>query len=58
MRLLISSLALSLLGAVVLSACNSAEQKTKPGPIVSTSPVASATNDGVRRVTTTELREL
>ena len=57
MRLLISSLALSLLGAVVLSACNSAEQKTKPGPIVSASPAASP-NDGVRRVTTTELQDL
>lgn len=58
MRLLISSLALSLLGAVVLSACNSAEQKTKPGPIASASPAASAPNDGVRRVTTTELQDL
>ena len=56
MRLFISSLALSLLGAVVLSACNSAELKNKSGPIASASPAAP--NDGVRRVTTTELQDL
>ena len=58
MRLLIYSLALSLLGAVVLSACNSAELKNKSGPIASASPAASPANDGVRRVTTTELQDL
>jgi rhodanese-related sulfurtransferase len=56
MRLLISFLALSLLGAVAQSACNSAEQKKSSGPIASASP--AATNDGVRRVTTAELQDL
>jgi predicted sulfurtransferase len=57
MRLLISFLALSL-GALALSACNSAELKNKSGPIAGASPAASAPNDGVRRVTTTELQGL
>jgi predicted sulfurtransferase len=57
MRLLISVLALSFLGAVVQSGCNSAEQKNGSGPIATTSP-ASEPNDGVRRVTTSELQDL
>ena len=58
MRLFTCFLALGLLGAIALSACNSAEQTNKSGPIVSASPAASAPNDGVRRVTTTELQNL
>lgn len=56
MRLLVSFLALSLLGALALSACNSAELKNKSGPIASASPAAP--NDGVRRITPTELEDL
>jgi predicted sulfurtransferase len=56
-RLIISFLALSLLGAVAQSGCNSAEQKNRSGPIASASPAAPAP-DGARRITTAELRDL
>jgi rhodanese-like protein len=56
MRLLISVLALSFLGAVAQSGCNSAEKKNNSGPIATTSPVTPA--DGVRRITTVELQDL
>ena len=61
MRLFISFLAVSLLGAVLLSACNSADQTNKngpSGPIASASPAAPVPNDGVRRITPTELQDL
>jgi len=58
MRLLISVLALSVLGAAVQSGCNSAEQKNGKGPIASASPIAPAPADGARRITTTELQDL
>jgi hypothetical protein len=58
MRLIISFFVLSLLGAVAQSGCNSAEQKAKTQPIVATSPAAPTSNDGVRRITTTELQGL
>jgi 3-mercaptopyruvate sulfurtransferase SseA len=58
MRLLISALALTVLGAAVQSGCNSAEQKNGSGPIAATSPGAPQPNDGVRRVTTSELQDL
>ncbi|HXL80052.1 MAG TPA: rhodanese-like domain-containing protein [Pyrinomonadaceae bacterium] len=58
MRLLISFFALSLLGAVAQSGCNSAEQKNKSGPIAIASPAPPAPNDGARRITTTELQDL
>ncbi|MBA2703698.1 MAG: rhodanese-like domain-containing protein [Blastocatellia bacterium] len=58
MRLIISFLALSLLGAVAQSGCNSAEQKNKSGPVASGSPVAPAPSDGARRITTAELQDL
>jgi hypothetical protein len=58
MRLIISFLALSLLGAVAQSGCNSAEQKNKSGPVAIASPAAPVPNDGVRRVTTAELQDL
>lgn len=54
-RLIISFLALSLLGAVAQSGCNSAEQKNKSGPIALNTPTPA---DGVRRITVTELKDL
>lgn len=58
MRLIISFLALTLLGAVAQSGCNSAEQKNRSGAIASASPVAPAPSDGARRITTAELQGL
>src|SRR6266481_4173178 len=58
MRLLISLFALSLLGAVAQSGCNSAEQKNRSGPIATASPAAPAPNDGARRITVAELQDL
>ena len=60
MRLIISFLALSLLGAVVQSGCNSAEQRNKNISQVNASapPVAPAPSDGARRVTVAELKDL
>ena len=57
MRLIISFFVLGLLGALVQSGCNSAEQKNKSGPIASTSPAAPAP-DGARRITVSELQDL
>ena len=56
MRLIISFFVFGLLGALVQSGCNSAEQKNK-GPIASASPAATAA-DGARRITVTELQDL
>ncbi len=57
-----------LLAAVILAACNSAEKPTASGPVATTSPASAAPAsapqvptvhaDGVRRVTTVELRDL
>jgi len=58
MRLLLSFLALSLLGAVLQSGCNSAEQKNKTTPVASASPAAPAPADGARRITIQELQDL
>ncbi|MEP6568398.1 MAG: rhodanese-like domain-containing protein [Acidobacteriota bacterium] len=59
MRLYISFLALGLLGAVVQSGCNSAEQKNKnTAPVTAAAPVAPAPTDGARRVTVAELKDL
>jgi len=61
MRLIISFFALSLLGALAQSGCNSAEQKNKnAGTIVSSSPAttAPAPSDGARRVTVAEAKEM
>ncbi|HZE63047.1 MAG TPA: rhodanese-like domain-containing protein [Pyrinomonadaceae bacterium] len=58
MRLVISFLVLSILGALAQSGCNSAEQKNKNGPIALASPAAPVPNDGARRITTTELKDL
>ena len=57
MRLIISFFALSLLGALAQSGCNSAEQKNRNSvPVVASSPgvVAPAPSDGARRVTVAE----
>jgi predicted sulfurtransferase len=57
MRLVISFFVLSLLGAFVISGCNSAEQKKTAGPIASASP-ATPPADGARRISVNELKEL
>jgi len=58
MRLIALFFALSLLGAVAQSGCNSAEQKNRntAPPIAAAPPVVPA--DGARRVTTAELKDL
>ena len=59
MRLVISFLALSLFGALAQSGCNSAEQRNKnSAPVATSAPVAPAPNDGARRVTVAELKDL
>jgi 3-mercaptopyruvate sulfurtransferase SseA len=56
MRLLAVFFALSLLGALAQSGCNSAEQKNKnAAPPIAAAPLPA---DGVRRVTTAELKNL
>jgi 3-mercaptopyruvate sulfurtransferase SseA len=58
MRLIAFFFALSLLGALAQSGCNSAEQKNKnTAPATAATPAAPAP-DGVRRVTTAELKDL
>ena len=58
MRFIISFFVLSLLGAVAQSGCNSAEQKNKNGPVAIASPAAPVPNDGARRITVAELKDL
>lgn len=59
MRFISSFLAIAVLGLIVLTACNSAEQKTKSSkPVAATSPAAPAPSDGVRRITPVELHDL
>jgi len=59
MRLLISIIAIAALAVLTLSACNSAERSNANPPVVTkTNPVATAPGDGVRRVTTVELKTL
>jgi predicted sulfurtransferase len=60
MRLIISFLALAILGLGVLTACNSAEWKnarTSPVAPAQTAP-APPPSDGARRVTVAELQDL
>ena len=58
MRLIASFFALSILGALAQSGCNSTEQKNKnTAPATAAAPAAPAP-DGVRRVTTAELKDL
>ena len=58
MRLIIAFFALSLLGAVAQSGCNSAEQRNKNISSVPATPAAPAPSDGARRVTVAELKEM
>ena len=59
MRLIIAFFALSLLGALVQSGCNSAEQRNKNIASVPSAPApAPAPSDGARRVTVAELKEM
>ena len=59
MRRFYSFLSITLLGLAVLTACNSAENKTSTaGPIVPQTPPKIAPTDGIRRITVVELRDL
>ena len=62
MRLIISFLAIAVLALGVLTACNSAEwrnARTSPvAPVGAPPPTAPAPNDGARRVTVAELKDL
>jgi predicted sulfurtransferase len=57
MRHIFSFLAVGMLGFLVLTACNSAEQ-SKTSPLAAGSPATKTPADGVRRVTVTELKDL
>jgi 3-mercaptopyruvate sulfurtransferase SseA len=59
MRYFLSFIAVTLLGVLALTACNSAEQKTsKSSALAAGSPATKPPADGVRRVTVTELKDL
>ncbi|MBC8030657.1 MAG: rhodanese-like domain-containing protein [Pyrinomonadaceae bacterium] len=60
MRRIYSFLAITLLSLMVLTGCNSAENKTSSaGPIAPQTPASrAAPTDGIRRITVVELREL
>ncbi len=52
-------LAISLLSMVVLTACNSQENKNiSAGPITPPVPASKAAPDGIRRITVVELKDL
>lgn len=57
MRLILSFISIGMLGLLVLTACNSAEQKTS-SPLAAASPATKRPADGVRRVTVVELKDL
>jgi 3-mercaptopyruvate sulfurtransferase SseA len=57
MRLSFTFVVITLLGAVALSGCNSAEQANKSAPVAAASPPAAAPADGVRRITVAETRD-
>lgn len=57
MRFIISCLTTVIVGLGVLTACNSNEQKTRTSPQASAS-VAPAANDGARRITVPELKDM
>jgi 3-mercaptopyruvate sulfurtransferase SseA len=57
MRYIVSVSAIVMLGLLVLTACNSAEQ-SKTSPLAAASPATKAPSDGVRRVTIVELQDL
>lgn len=57
MRLILSFISIGMLGLLVLTACNSAEQKAR-SPLATASPATKPPADGVRRVTIIELKDL
>lgn len=59
MRHILSFIAMSMVGLLVLTACNSAEQKaSKSSSLAAASPATKTPADGVRRVTVVELKDL
>jgi 3-mercaptopyruvate sulfurtransferase SseA len=59
MRLIISVLAITVFGLGVLTACNSAEWRNAPTSQAAPAPATPpAANDGARRVTVAELKDL
>jgi hypothetical protein len=57
MRHIISLLSVCMLGLLILTACNSAEQ-SRTSPLAAGSPATKTPADGVRRVTVNELKDL
>jgi len=59
MRYVVSFMAVTILGVLALTACNSAEQKvSKSSSLAAGSPATKPPADGIRRVTVTELKDL
>src|SRR5882724_436536 len=59
MRLILSILAIAVLGLGVLTACNSAEWKNvKTSPVAPAPSLAPPPADGARRITVAELKDL
>jgi hypothetical protein len=59
MRYIVSFIAITILGVLALTACNSAEQRvSKSSSLAPASPATKAPADGVRRVTLVELKDL
>ena len=59
MRRILSFLSIGMLGFLVLTACNSAEQRaSKSSSLAAASPATKTPADGVRRVTVIELKDL
>jgi 3-mercaptopyruvate sulfurtransferase SseA len=58
MRLIISFLAIAVLGLGILTACNSAEWRNARTSPVAPAQTAPAPTDGVRRVTVAELKDM
>lgn len=59
MRYIVSFIAVVILGVLALTACNSAEQKiSKSSSLAAGSPATKPPADGIRRVTTIELKDL
>jgi predicted sulfurtransferase len=58
MRHIVSFISLSMLGLLVFTACNSAEQTSKSSPLAAASPATKPPADGARRVTVVELKDM
>jgi 3-mercaptopyruvate sulfurtransferase SseA len=59
MRPILSFIAVGMLGLLVLTACNSAEQRaSRSSPLAAASPATKTPADGVRRITVAELKDL